>query len=182
MKNLTKSIKVKRKRERDQARITRFVMWYALCVGTIFIIARFSGVGVFHIGNIVLLIIALPICLLADYIVERLGSGLGGFLSGWSSRAATLRETLTADMQKARYSKREGRFEEALAIVDGVLEKDPKYPDAHFLKARILWDGFGNGEGAKGCLETVLQIAPKGETLHLWARSLYDEITEGERE
>jgi hypothetical protein len=46
-------------------------------------------------------------------------------------------------------------------------------------QARILWEGFGNREGARGCLETVLQLAPERETLHQWARAYYDEITGG---
>lgn len=179
MKNPHNSIEMKRWRERDQARIIRFIMWYAVCVGALFTIARFAGVGVFDIRIILLMIIALPICILADYVVERLGSGLGGFLSGWSSHVATLRESLAADMQRARYSRREGRFEEALAIINGVLEKDSKYADAYFLNARILWEGFGNREGARGCIETMLQLASEGETLHQWARTYYDEITGG---
>ena len=96
MRNLHLSIKMKRKRERDQARIIRFVMWYAVSVGALFIIARFTGVGVFDLRIILLMIFAIPLCILADYVVERLGSGLGGFLSGWSSQVATLRETLAA--------------------------------------------------------------------------------------
>ncbi len=172
---------MKRQRERDQARIIRFIMWYAVCVGALFTIARFAGIGIFDVRIILLMIFAIPICILADYVVERLGSGLSGFLSGWSSQVATLRETLAADMQRARYSRREGRYEEALAIINGVLEKDPKYPDAHFLKARILWEGFGNREGARGCLDMVLQLAPEGETLHQWAYNYYDEIAGGEK-
>ena len=155
-------------------------MWYAVCVGALFGIARFAGIGIFDVRIILLMILAIPLCILADYVVERLGSVLGGFLSGWSSQVATLRETLAADMQRARYSRREGRYEEALAIINGVLEKDPKYPDAHFLKARILWEGFGNREGARGCLEMVLQLVPEGETLHQWAHNYYDEIAGGE--
>lgn len=144
-------------------------------------IGGWTGIGIFTLKVFLpLAIIPLPLCILADYVVERLGSGAGGFLSGWSSRRATLRESLTADLQKARYSKREGRFEEALAIINSVLEKDPQFPDALFLKARILWEGFDNREGAQGCLKKVVQVAPKNETLHRWAINYYNEITKTE--
>lgn len=154
-------------------------MWYAVSVGALVTIARWVGVGIFDVRILLLMVFALPLCILADYVVENLGSWIGGSLSGWSSQRATLRETLAADMQRARYSRREGRFEEALAIISGVIEKDPKYPDAYFLKARILWEGFGNREGARGCLEIVLQLVPEGETLHQWAHHYYDKIAGG---
>ena len=106
-----------------------------------------------------------------------LGSGLGGVLSGWSSRRLTTRESLAADLEKARYSKRGGRFKEALTIINGALEKDPDFPDALYLKARILWEGFGNREEAQGCLKKVTEAVPKEETLHRWALNYYNEIT-----
>jgi hypothetical protein len=31
------------------------------------------------------------------------------------------------------------------AILNGVLAKDPDYPDALFLKAKVLWEGFKRG-------------------------------------
>ena len=84
---------------------------------------------------------------------------------------------MRADLQKATYSKREGRFQEALSILDDVLAKDPEFADALFLKARILWEGFGNKGEALGCLKTVMQVVPEHETLHRWALSYRKEIT-----
>ena len=63
--------------------------------------------------------------------------------------AAALCDALSADLEKARFSKGKGRFKEALRIINEVIDKDPKYPDALFLKARILWDGFGKREEAE---------------------------------
>lgn len=99
-------------------------------------------IGVFTIGFRIftlkiflpLAIIPIPLCILSDYVVEKLGSGFGGVLSGWSSRRATLRETFAADLAKARYSKRQGRFKEALSIIENVLDRDPEFPDALYLR------------------------------------------------
>jgi tetratricopeptide (TPR) repeat protein len=49
-------------------------------------------------------------------------------------------------LAKARYSKRQGRFKEALSIIESALDRDPEFPDALYLKARILWEGFNNHE------------------------------------
>ena len=116
------------------------------------------------------------LCALMVYVIERFGSGLGSFLSGWSSRRPNTRETLAADIEKAKYSKREGRFQEAVDIIDGVLKTDPNFPDALFLKAQILWKGFGNKVVAKEYLKKVMQLVPKEKTLHRWASSYYDEM------
>ena len=175
-------IKITRKRERDQARIIRFLMWYGVLLGALVIIGGWSGFPVFTLKLFLpLAIIPIPFCILSDYVVERLGSGLGGVLSGWSSRRLTTRESLAADLEKARYSRRGGRFKEALTIINGALEKDPKFPDALFLKAQILWEGFGNREGAQGCLKKVMQVVPSHETLHRWALNYYNEITKMEK-
>jgi tetratricopeptide (TPR) repeat protein len=171
-------IRIRKKREKDVARVIRFLMWYGVLLGALVTIGGFSGLPVFTLRFFLpIAIIPLPLCILSDYVVERLGSGFGGVLSGWISRRLTTRESLAADLEKARYSKREGRFKEALAIVNGALDKEPDFPEALFLKARILWEGFGNREGARGCLKKVMEAVPNDETLHRWALNYYHEIT-----
>lgn len=178
--------KIKRKKERHQASWSfRFSAYLAICVCALFIISSFVSLfrpGVFTIKHVLIFSIgAIPLCAIMSSMVERLGSLLGGLLSGWSSRRATDRETLAADMGKARYSKREGRFQEALTILNGVLAKDPDYPDALFLKARVLWEGFKKGGSAKVCLRKVMQLVSRDEALHRWASSYYDEVIEAEK-
>ena len=171
-------VRITRIKERNQARILRFLMWYGFMLVALAIIQLCTGVVRLTLVNILLLVIVpLPLCILADFSIERLGSGLGGVVAGWSSRRPTVRESLRADLQKATYSKREGRFQEALSIIDDVLGKDPEFADALFLKARILWEGFGNRGEALGCLKKVMQVVPECETLHRWALSYRKEIT-----
>ncbi|MEE8299909.1 MAG: tetratricopeptide repeat protein [Desulfatiglandales bacterium] len=169
-------------RERESARIIRFIMWYCIMLGALMTIGVFTiGFRIFTLKVFLpLAIIPIPLCILSDYVVEKLGSGFGGVLSGWSSRRATLRETFAADLAKARYSKRQGRFKEALSIIENVLDRDPEFPDALYLKARILWEGFNNREGAAECLKKVMKRVPSDETLHRWASNYYDEVTGSE--
>lgn len=170
--------KIKRKRERDQVTIVRFLMFYGIILGALLTLGIWAGGRLFTFKHVLLFSIgAIPMSIFFIYALEKFGSGLGGLLSGWSPRRPTTRETLAADLEKARYSKREGRFQEALTIIDGVLDKDPNFPDALFLKAQILWKGFGNASVAKEYLKKVMQVVPKDETLHRWASSYYDEVT-----
>jgi len=96
--------------------------------------------------------------------------------SGWSSRKVSLRETLSADFEKAKSYKRSGKFEEANEIIDQVLEKDPDYPDALYLKAQILWEGFEKRQEASECLQNVMRLVPQEDTLHRWASIFLKEI------
>jgi len=170
--------KIKRKREIDQVTIVRFLMFYVIILGVLLALRIWNRGVLFTFKDVMVFSLwAIPLCALMVYVVEKFGSGLGRFLSGWSSRRPTTRETLAADLEKARYSKREGRFQEALTIIDVVLDKDQNFPDALFLKAQILWEGFGNAGVTKECLKKVMQLVPKDETLHRWALSYYDEVT-----
>jgi tetratricopeptide (TPR) repeat protein len=176
-KNVNK-FKIKRKRERNQIVIVRFLLFYLIILGALLTLRVWSRGMVFNFKDVMVFSLwAMPLCALMVYVVEKFGSGLGRFLSGWSSKRPTTRETLAADLEKARYSKREGRFHEALTIIDDVLDKDPNLPDALFLKAQILWKGFGNAGTTEECLRKVMQLTPKGETLHRWALSFYDEVS-----
>ena len=174
--------KITRKKERDQVTIARFLMFYGIILGALLTLGIWAGGRLFTFKHVLLFSIgAIPLSILFIYALEKFGSGLGGLLSGWSSRRPTTRETLAADLDKARYSKREGRFQEALTIIDGVLDKDPNFPDALFFKSQILWKGFGNAGVTKECLKKVMQLVPKDETLHRWASSYYDEVAEMEK-
>jgi tetratricopeptide (TPR) repeat protein len=175
-KNVNK-LKIKRKRERNQITIVRFLMFYLIILGALLALGIWNRGILFTFKDVMVFSLwAMPLCVLMVYVVEKFNSGFGRFLSGWSSTRPTIRETFAADLEKARYSKREGRFQEALIIIDDVLDKDPNFPDALFLKAQILWKGFGNAGTTKECLRKVMQLVPKDETLHRWALSFYNEV------
>lgn len=89
----------------------------------------------------------------------------------------------TADIKTELYSKRQGRFNEALALANDFLKHLPHDPEALFLKAQILHEGFGYGTSAKKCLELIMKEVPTSETLHRWAASYLESIGgEGEME
>jgi tetratricopeptide (TPR) repeat protein len=107
---------------------------------------------------------------------------LGSIFSGWTPGKVDYREQLLGDLEKIKYSKRTGHFDDALRLVNELLHREPDFPDAMYLKAHILWEGFENAEAAKAYLKKVKELVPKNEPLHQWASSYYDEVTSGMKE
>ncbi len=126
-------------------------------------------------------ICAVLLSILYAYAVERIGSGLGSLLSGWIGGKPSPRRQLSAELAKARSSKNKGRFDEALSIINRVLDKDPEFPDALYLKAKILWEGYENFQESKDCLRKIMQTVPREETIHHWAIGFFDEIVRTEK-
>jgi tetratricopeptide (TPR) repeat protein len=174
--------KIKSKKDRDLTWISRPVYCFLLVLAVLVIICMSTGAELFTFKHVLIFsLCSIPLCFLYAYCVEKIGSVLGGTLLGMSSRQSTPRETFAADLEIARQNKRNGQFEEARSILDGVLDKDSDFPDALYLKAEILWEGFENSSEAKRCLRKVMQLVPRGETLHSWASSYFDKIIAAEK-
>lgn len=87
------------------------------------------------------------------------------------------RDLLAGELIKARLMKASDRFDEALAVVDSTLAKQPDLPEALLLKAQILVEGYSNHAAAAACLKQVIQMGPlEDETIRRWSQSLLDEI------
>jgi tetratricopeptide (TPR) repeat protein len=105
------------------------------------------------------------------------GGGAVNVFYGLGRKPSGLRERLTGDLNVARHHKLCGRFEEAWIKIEGILAEDPEFPEALFLKAQILWEGFGDAKAAKQCLLQIIKTEPdKKAVLHRWALNLYGEI------
>ena len=154
-------------------RTIRFFMILAILNSALMTIFSFTrAFSVFlHLSTI-------PLTFLTVVIIEKLGSFFGGGLSGWTPGLQDPRDQFAADLEKIRECKRSGHFPEALRLANNILRQDPEFPDVLYLKATILWEGFGNAEGAKGCLKKMKEKVPENETLYRWASTYYDEIIE----
>jgi hypothetical protein len=170
-------LRIKRKKDVDHPRIIRMASCFVLILGALLIICVTTGARLFTLKHVLIFsLCSIPLCFLYGYGIEKLGSGLGGMLSGAMPGQWGLRERLAADLERARHSKRENRMEEALRIVEGVLFKDPDFPEALFLKGQIMLEGFKNPTGAADCFKKVLDVVEETDTLHRWAASYHDEI------
>lgn len=162
----------------DRIEIYRFAMIWILCFGVFF------AIEVFTRGVPLLFLVFAPLftAVIVMFIIKKT-SGLtassfyGGRKAEWS-----IREQLAGDLEKIRFSKRQGRFEEALLLATNFLKHIPRDPEALFLKAQILHEGFGYSESAKKCLEIIMKEIPTTDTLHSWVSSYHKDITnEGDR-
>jgi hypothetical protein len=134
--------------------------------------------GMLSLWVLVLVLVFIPpIMSLTHMVIIKKGGSIAGSLYGGRKARWTAKERFAANIEKIRYSKREGRFNEALALTNDVLKQLPNDPDTLFLKAQILHEGFGFGESAKKCLEIIMKEVPASEILHRWASSLYEDIT-----
>jgi len=169
-------ITVKKKKARNTVIFLHFLRCFIIGFGALFIIFMSTGGALFTFKHVLIFTaICIPISLLYAYIVEKLGSGLGTFI-GWSSKKVSPRETFSADLARARYSKSACRFEEALGIINRVLDKDPEFPDALYLKATILWEGFKKRQQSATCLKKVMALVENHETLHQWALTYFQDM------
>jgi tetratricopeptide (TPR) repeat protein len=135
----------------------------------------YSFTGAF---SIYLHLATIPLSLLMIVAIEKIGSFFGGSFSGWVPGLRDPRDQFAADLEKIKELKRTAHFPEALRLANDILRQDPEFSDVLYLKATILWEGFGNAEGAKGCLKKIKEILPENETLYRWVSSYYDEIVE----
>jgi tetratricopeptide (TPR) repeat protein len=109
---------------------------------------------------------------------DILGGGAVDLFYGLGRKTIGLREQLAGDLNVARHHKLFNRFDEALIIIENVLAKDFDFPEALFLKAQILWEGFEDGKAAKECLLKIIKLEPdKDSVYHRWALNFYRELS-----
>jgi hypothetical protein len=169
-------ITIKKKKERSHILFLNFLRCFIIGFGALFIIFMSTGGGLFTFKHVLIFsAFCIPLSILYVYVVEKFGAGLGTFI-GWSSKKVNPREAFSADLARARHSKGAGRFEEALIIINEVLNKDPDFPDALYLKATILWEGFRKNQQSTTCLKKVMGLVEDHETLHQWALNYYHDM------
>ena len=83
---------------------------------------------------------------------------------------------MSAIMDRIRFLKAKRNFDKALTLVNDVLDQDPNIPEALYLKAHVLWEGFKNPWGAESCFRRVLELTEDGELVHCWASSCLSRI------
>ena len=179
------NFKIKRKGDRDNTPLIRFIMMFLTVVVslmTISIMTRaFGGATPFTFKYVVIFALcSIPLCVLGTYAIGRLGSGFGRLLSGRISAPPDKEGAFLCDIHKVEHSKRQGDFEQALLMVDDLLQKAPDYPEALYLKARILWEGFEDAASARACLVRVRELTPEESQFHPWANGYLETLPKKE--
>ena len=115
--------------------------------------------------------------------IEALGSSSVNLLYGKRRPVYSEYEKYEGELHQARHQKTQKNYHKALVTVNGILKNAPDLPEALYLKAQILVQGYRKGDEAKILLQRILTVLPeRGETYHRWAETLLDEInTEKDR-
>ena len=154
---------------------------FYICFFLYFFALFILGISACLKGSYIIIILCCPgavlLSLLTVFISGMIGKKTGSIY--WPSEKIPPREQLSADIARAKYSKGTGHFEEALSIINDVLEKDPDYPDALYLKAHILWEGFENSKGALESLIRIMELVKDNEPIYHWASNYYHEVKKG---
>ena len=116
-------------------------------------------------------------------IIEVMGSSGVNLLYGKRRPLYSEYEKYEGDLHQARHQKTQKDYHKALVLVNAILKESPDLPEALYLKAQILVEGYRKGGEAKILLERILTVLPgRGETYHRWAQSLLDEINENDNQ
>jgi hypothetical protein len=104
------------------------------------------------IGGIPGLLYALPGSIVAalagEFLSDRLGNGSVNVLYGIERVDRTLRDQVIGTLNQARFHKMSKRHDLALVCINEVLAADPDFPEALFVKAQILWEGYRDAAAA----------------------------------
>ena len=153
--------------------IIRFLTIYGVCFGVFLVIQIFTG------AVPVLFLLAVPIvmAIIIMFALNKFGNAFGKGFYGGRRMPFSIDEMVRGELDKVRFSKRNGRFEEALRITDELLNKAPDYPEALLLKAQILAEEYGYHETARKCLQKILDTVPGDKEVHRWAVNYLEQIS-----
>ncbi len=159
---------------RSQFLKTFFWLFLPLCIiGAL--IAGIKGIAIAFIAS-------LAISFVAMFALRIFSRNTSSFIYGGGHGTWNKRERLDGELNTAKYYKMRKEFDQALKTVNRILEIDPDFSDALFLKAQILWKGFENPAAAKRYLKKIIEMKQdKKKTTHRWASNLYDELSEIEK-
>lgn len=133
--SLYKVIKQKMKND-DRTEFHRFAGIWLLCFG-VFLVIDIATKGV----PLLFLVFVPPLVAVIAMGIIKIGGSIAGSIYGGRKARWSVKEKLAGDLEKIRYSKRQGRFDEALILANDSLKHLPNDPEALFLKAQILHEG-----------------------------------------
>ncbi|MBI9074527.1 MAG: hypothetical protein JEZ02_03870 [Desulfatibacillum sp.] len=153
-----------------------------ICTGGLFIGFYLEGALGALLGFAAGLILSFLAVYVFQFLIEGISDNVGRIVFIGKKANWTLHEGLQSDLQQIRYAKANERYGEALTKVNQVLKKAPKWPEALFLKAEILWDGFEALEDAKSTLRQIITLPTPPDQYNTWAKEMYKKLSQIRRE
>ena len=165
----------------DSASRSRFLQGFFWLLFPMFFIGgvlTYAISGFNPYGFLIMVVITVGLAALGSLMINLFLNRERGLIStamghrSWRS----VRENLQGDVERAKWTRREGDIDAALALLDQVLEQDPSNPEALYVKAQIHWDRKNAAAAAKA-LRTLLQTNPKENEYYRWGKALLQEIS-----
>jgi uncharacterized membrane protein len=128
-------------------------------------------------GVVIAAIAGLVISWIVMFLMDAVSGAASGLLSGQREAVWTIREQVQGFLSQARFNKGNRDYPAALSFVNKVLEKDPDFADALFLKAQILWEGFGQSHAAIQFLEKTLSLEDGNKMIQNQAMLLHSDLS-----
>ncbi|UCG14274.1 MAG: hypothetical protein JSU72_07385 [Deltaproteobacteria bacterium] len=114
-------------------------------------------------------------CLLGPLAICRFTQGAKDEAVNWLCACAredmSRQDRLTGEVDRIRCFKAQRNFDKALTLVNNVLDQDPDFAEALYLKAQVMWEGFKNPWAAETYFRRVIEITEDKEPVHRWASS-----------
>ena len=169
-------------KDRDLKSITYFIRVAGLAVPFLCLLGFYVGYVRWGLhgaigGVLAAAIVGLALSALIMYVLDAAGGAASNLISGRREAVWTPREQLQGLLSQARFNMENGDYSIAFNHINQVLQKDPDFPEALVLKARILWEGFSRADVALQFLEKVLTLDDCDKMLFNQARLLHSDLS-----
>ena len=115
---------------------------------------------------------SLVITVVSRFVLGKFGSTSGSLYGGRKANWS-IREQLSANLSQAKHLKGKNDFNKAIITINQALKQDPNWPEALFIKAQIVWEGFENAHAAKKYLKKVIKSTTEEDELNEQAMELF---------
>jgi len=158
--------------------IIRFLMIYGVCFGVFLVIdiVVFLQSGTIAVPIPLLIIAPVVMAIIAMFALNKFSNAFGRVFYGGRYKPLSVAELAKCELDKIRFSKMKGRFEEALQIINELLKNSPDHPEALFLKAQIYHEAYGYHDSARKCLQKIIDTVPIDKEAHQWAANYLGQI------
>ena len=127
-------------------------------------------------GLLIGALISIPLALVIFGITNKTSDTLSRLFYGGRKPIWTIQEKFQSDLDQVVFLKRQKQFPQALKKVNKILNHEPEFAEALFLKAQILWEGYETANGARRYLNMAKDfVSPEGY-LYRWICSYHDRI------
>ena len=153
----------------DMAHFLRAFLYFFSAFGVILLIMK----GMF--GLLIAMIVSIPLSILVCSVAALAGASTARIFYGGNKPKWNIQDRLQGDLDQVMYFKRQGQYQKAMQKVNQMLEQEPGFTEALFLKAQILWEGYDTASGANRYLDMAKKSAPTGH-LHRWILSYQESV------